>query len=65
MSDEIKITREEFKDIVRLGVMEGMDQHRKEDHAPLWRQIEKINVKIAIWAGGAAATTVLMRMWLR
>ena len=62
MSD---FTRDELKDIVRLGVMEGMEAHRREDHAPLWRQIDKINFRMALWGGGLATGAALLRWVFR
>ncbi len=48
------------KSFIKLAVMEGFQQHKELDHKPLETKVDKLDKKIATWAGGLAVIVLLV-----
>ena len=56
----MELTKDDVRDAVKLGVLEGMAQHNKEEHTPLWTELNKVRNRMAMWSGAAIAISALI-----
>ena len=56
----MELTKDDLKDAVRLGTLEAMAEHNKEEHTPLWAELNKVRNRMAMWSGAAIAVSALI-----